>query len=84
MLDWFGCGEGEEGESFLAFQYLGLARNEWPHGYSEAFLKTASHIPEEIVSAGKLLLYEIVIKRWDKRYELPQLTLAGLMPLWGC
>ena len=67
----------------MAFQYLGLARNEWLHGYSKAFLKTASHILEKIVSAGKLLLYEIVIKRCDKSYELSRLTLAGLMPLWG-
>lgn len=67
----------------MASQYLRLARNERLHGKPKAFLKAASHVPEEIVSAGKLLLYEIVIKRCDKSYERSRLALGGLMPLWS-
>lgn len=66
----------------MAFQFLGLARNEWLHGYSKGFLKTASHIPEEIVSSGKLLLNEIVIKICDKSYELSLTTPTGLTLWW--
>lgn len=66
----------------MTFQYLGSARTEM-HGYSEAFLKTASPTPEEIASAREGLQYEIVIKRCDKSYECSRLTLSELVPLWG-